>query len=160
MLNLNKRQFLIGTIYGGICSVFGASAWAQGNTHTVKMLSKSPDGSERQVFDPPVLRIEVGDSVTFVAADKGHNSTSNSDMLPAGAEPWKGNIGKDIEVNFAVSGVYGYHCVPHRSIGMVGLILVGDVSEAELEEAENVRQRGKARSRFETYFEAARAALG
>ncbi len=159
MIFATKRQVLLGALSGLTYSFFGTSAWSQGKTHTVEMLNKAPDSGERQVFDPPVLRVEVGDTVSFVSTDRGHNSESNSDMMPAGAESWKSPIGKDIDVTFSVEGLYGYHCTPHRSAGMVGLVLVGSVSEAQIEAAKGVRQRGRAKTRYSEYFDQALAML-
>lgn len=120
--------------------------------NVVEMLNKAPDSNERQVFEPPVLQIEEGASVMFKATDRGHNSEANSDMIPEGVEPWKGKINEDIEITFDVPGVYGYYCTPHQSAGMVGLILVGDVTQEQLDAAKEVRQRGKAKARYDEYF--------
>ena len=120
--------------------------------NVVKMLNKATEGKERQVFEPAVIQINVGDAVLFEATDRGHNSASNADMLPEGAAEWKGKIGKDIEVTFDTPGVYGYHCTPHQSAGMVGLVLVGDVTQAALDAAGEVRQRGKSKKRYEEYL--------
>ncbi|MBT8413316.1 MAG: pseudoazurin [Boseongicola sp.] len=136
-------------------------ALADGHTtHMVEMLNKEPDGSERQVFNPPVIKIAEGDSVNFVSTDRGHNSASNADMLPEGAEEWKGGINDDIEVTFTEPGVYGYFCTPHQSAGMVGLVLVGDVTQEQIDAAKEVRQRGKARARYEDYFAMAEEMIG
>ena len=35
---------------------------------------------------------------------------------------------------------------------MVGLILVGDVTQEQLDEAKKAKQRGKAKARYEDYF--------
>ena len=118
----------------------------------VQMLNKATEGRERQVFEPPVVRVAAGDTVKFVATDRGHNSASNPDMLPEGAAEWKGGINEDIEVTFEVDGVYGYNCTPHQSAGMVGLVLVGDVTQEMIDAAKDVRQRGKAKQRYEDYF--------
>lgn len=135
-------------------------AFADGHTtHTVEMLNKN-DAGDRQVFDPPVIKIAVNDAVNFVATDRGHNSASNKDMLPDGAAEWKGDINGDIEVQFTVPGVYGYFCTPHQSAGMVGLVLVGDVTQEMIDEAKGVRQRGRARGRFEDYFAMAEELIG
>jgi pseudoazurin len=140
-------------------STLGLPSWAQSRKHVVEMLNKAPDSNERQVFNPPVLQIEVGDSVLFEATDRGHNAESNSDMIPEGSAPWKSKIGEDFEVKFDVPGVYGYHCTPHRSAGMVGLVMVGQVSEDELEIASSVRHRSKAKSRYADYFEIAKSLI-
>lgn len=137
------------------------TALADGHeTHMVEMLNKEPDGRERQVFNPPVIKIAVNDSVNFVSTDRGHNSASNKDMLPEGAEEWKGDINGDVEIQFTVPGVYGYHCTPHQSAGMVGLVLVGDVTQEQIDAAKEVRQRGKARARYEDYFAMAEEMIG
>ena len=62
----------------------------------------------------------------FVPTNKGHNSKSILEMIPEGAETWKGKISKEITVNFEVEGIYGYKCQPHFPLGMVGIIQVGD----------------------------------
>ncbi|MXQ09712.1 pseudoazurin [Alphaproteobacteria bacterium GH1-50] len=129
-----------------------AFAGSHGAMHEVEMLNKAPDSNERQVFNPPVLQIAKGDTVKFVATDRGHNSEANDDMLPEGAEGWSGKINDDVEHKFEVAGVYGYHCTPHQSAGMVGLILVGDVTQEMLDAAGEVRQRGRARQRMEEYL--------
>lgn len=127
-----------------------AMAAAHGD-NVVKMLNKNDDG-ERQVFDPPVIMIGVDETVLFEATDRGHNSEANKDLLPEGAEGWSGKINDEIAVTFSVPGVYGYYCTPHQSAGMVGLVLVGDVTQEMLDAAGEVRQRGKARARMEEYL--------
>ncbi len=129
-----------------------AFAGEHGGMHEVQMLNKDPDSNERQVFYPAVLQIAEGDTVKFVATDRGHNSEANKDMLPEGAEGWSGKINDEVEVTLTVPGVYGYYCTPHQSAGMVGLILVGDVTQEMLDAAADVRQRGRARARMEEYL--------
>jgi len=136
-------------------------SFAGSNTtdHVVEMLNKDASG-ERQVFNPPVIKIAEGDTVTFTSTDRGHNSASTKGMLPEGAADWKGGINDEITVPFDKPGVYGYHCTPHQSAGMVGLVLVGDVTQEQIAAAKEVRQRGKARSRYEDYFAMAEEMLG
>lgn len=127
------------------------AARADGHTvHEVQMLNKHPEENERQVFFPAVVRAQPGDTIKFVATDKGHNSASTKDMIPDGAEAWKGKINEDLEVTLDVEGAYAFNCTPHRTAGMVGLILVGNVDN--LDALKEVRQRGKAKQRFEAYF--------
>lgn len=118
----------------------------------VEMLNKAPDSNERQVFHPPVLQVEPGTTVTFKSTDRGHNSEANKDMIPDGVEAWKGKINEDLEITFDTPGLYGYHCTPHQSAGMVGLILVGEVNQAQIDAAKEVRHRGKSKARFEEYL--------
>ena len=90
----------------------------------VRMLNKGPDG-QMMVFFPAKLAINPGDSVKFIAADKGHNAELIAGMAPAGAPGFKGAINQEIEVRFTQPGLYGYKCLPHLGMGMVGVIEVG-----------------------------------
>jgi len=96
---------------------FGVSiiAWsgAQASDHKVRMLNKGPEGQPMQ-FAPAFLRIELGDSVTFVATDKGHNAEIILGMIPEKAESWKGKIDEEITVLFDVEGIYGVKCAAFR----------------------------------------------
>lgn len=97
----------------------------------VKMLNKSPDG-QVMAFDPPFLKVQPGDTVRFVPTDKGHDAESIPGMVPDGATPFKGQISQEVSVKFDKPGLYGYRCVPHFGMGMVGLIAVGgDTSNLE-----------------------------
>ncbi|MEM1005562.1 MAG: pseudoazurin [Pseudomonadota bacterium] len=128
---------------------------AEPTTHIVEMLNKDPDDAKsRMIYKPAVLQVNVGDTVKFVAEDKGHNAESDKNMIPEGGDTWKGKINEEVEVTFTTEGTYGYYCTPHRATGMVGLILVGDPS-SNFEEARGAKQRGKAKGRYEEYFEEA-----
>jgi pseudoazurin len=133
-----------------------ARAQDEPTTHEVQMLNKAPDSNERNVFDPPVLQIQPGDTVKFVATDRGHNTVANEDLIPEGGETWDGAINEEVEVTLETEGVFGYYCTPHRTTGMIGLILVGDVTPEQLDAAAEVRERGRARQRLEEYVEMAR----
>jgi pseudoazurin len=100
------------------------SAPAAAKEWQVKMLNKGSDGA-LMVFEPAFLRVAPGDSVKFVATQKGHNAESVAGMAPAGGPTFKGKINEEIVVRFAKPGVYGYKCLPHVGMGMVGLVQVG-----------------------------------
>ncbi len=119
----------------------------------VMMLNSATDDAQHtNVFTPDILQVQLGDTVTFIPTDNGHNTASKRGMLPEGAEPWNGPMDEEFIVTFTVEGVYGYVCVPHYEMGMVGLIVVGD-GMANLEDAKDVRQAGSARSAFRALFE-------
>ncbi|HWV97224.1 MAG TPA: pseudoazurin [Xanthobacteraceae bacterium] len=92
--------------------------------YEVKMLNKGPD-NQAMVFDPPFLKVQPGDTVKFVPTDKGHDAETIPGLLPEGATPFKGKLSQEISVTFEKPGLYGYRCVPHFGMGMVGLIEVG-----------------------------------
>lgn len=114
----------------------------------VKMLNKGAEGA--MVFEPALTRIQPGDTVTFVAASKGHNAETVPGMFPEGFEPFKSAIGKDFTFTFEEAGAYGIRCTPHYGMGMVALIVVGEPKN--LEAAKAVKQPGKANERFAKIF--------
>lgn len=115
----------------------------------VKLLNKGTEGV--MVFEPAFVKIAPGDTVKFVAADKGHNVESIKGMLPDGATPIAGKNGEDTTVKFEQEGVYGVKCLPHYGMGMVALIVVG--SPTNIDQAKAVPQLGKAKQVFATLFE-------
>ena len=94
--------------------------------HVVKMLNQGSGGV--MIFEPAVLKVAVGDSVTFESTDAAHNSASLPGMIPANAIPWNGQLSRDITVTLTEPGVYAYQCTPHSMMAMVGVIQVGDDS--------------------------------
>ncbi len=132
-----------------IASVMATPALA--TDYEVQMLNKGPDG-QAMVFEPAFLAIEPGDTVTFVATDRTHNSEAVLGMIPEGAEAWKGRINEEITVTFDVPGLYGYKCLPHYPLGMVGLIQVGDETP-NLADAQTVKHPGRAAQRMAELFE-------
>jgi pseudoazurin len=105
-------------------ALLGGSAYAE--TFEVQMLNKGSDG-EGMVFEPAFLQVQPGDTVKFLATDKGHNAEVNAGMHPEGAEPFQGKVNEEIEVTLDAEGVYGVICKPHFAMGMVMTIAVGDV---------------------------------
>lgn len=124
-----------------------------GKSHSVLMLNTGcGDPDTPNVFEPALLRINVGDTVTFLATDDGHNSASKRGMIPEGAEPWNGAVDEELTVEFTVPGIYGHICVPHYEWGMVGLIVVGGDMH-NLAAAKKVRHPGTARKAFRTLLD-------
>ena len=123
--------------------------------HEVDMLNVDPDDrQQRMLFKPAILRVQPGDTVKFLATERGHNAQSIDGMTPEGAEEFQGRINEEIEVTFDIEGTYGYVCQPHQTMGMIGFILVGDFTsnlEAVREAAGSLRGRDTTR-RVEEYL--------
>ena len=132
-------------IFAVAVSALLASVAANAAEHQVKMLNKGAEGI--MVFEPNVVKVAPGDSVHFVAVDKGHNVESIDGMIPEGAAPFKGEMNKDVTVTLDKPGVYGFKCKPHYGMGMVGLIVVGEPVNKTA--AAGVEQKGKAKKKFE-----------
>ena len=117
----------LNTILAGSLVILTGAALAE--SHEVQMLNTGPDGV--MVFEPAVLSINPGDSVTFKATNPGHNSESMEGMMPEGAEGWQGGMGQDVTVTFDQDGIYVYQCTPHLMMAMVGVVKVGSGSNLE-----------------------------
>lgn len=115
----------------------------------VQMLNKGEAGT--MVFEPALIQVQPGDTVTFLPTDKGHNAETIKDMLPEGVEAFKGTMGKEIVVTFTEAGAYGIKCAPHLGMGMVALVVVGE-DPANLEAVKEVKVPNKAKERFEAIF--------
>ncbi|MFB6284874.1 MAG: plastocyanin/azurin family copper-binding protein [Halobacteria archaeon] len=104
--------------------------------HVVKMNQGNVDGTLSNYFDPVGLHVEKGDTVewkvvagnhTSTAYKKGNSSSKNT-LIPEGAEAWDSGIlsaGGTFSHTFEVEGTYDYFCVPHKTLGMTGRIVVG-----------------------------------
>ena len=104
-------------------------ALSEGSEHTVKMLNSGPGGT--MVFDPPVIKVSVGDTIHFKCVDLSHNSASIAGMIPEGASSWAGMLSQDISVTLEKEGVYVYQCDPHVMMAMVGVIQAGEATNLE-----------------------------
>ncbi|WP_181701652.1 pseudoazurin [Chthonobacter albigriseus] len=126
-----------------VAVTIGSSA-AVAADHEVRMLNKGEKGA--MVFEPDLVKVAPGDTVTFKATDPGHNAETIKGMLPDGAEPFAGKMGADVTVTFTQPGVYGVKCKPHLGMGMVAAVVVGE--PVNLDAAKAVKNPGKAGKRF------------
>ena len=116
--------------------------------HFVEMWNKDPeDKKRRMVFSEEIIRVAPGDLIQFVATDKGHNVEFIDG--PDGVElPGKSKLNKDVEVVLNQPGVYVYVCTPHASMGMIGIVVVGDLTQEGVDAVRDAKLRGKAAKKF------------
>lgn len=119
------KRMIAAAVFAG--SLLLAASPASAKEWQVKMLNKGSDG-KLMVFEPAYIAVQPGDTVKFIATNKGHNAETIAGMAPAGAAPFKGKINEEIVVKFTKPGLYGYKCLPHIGMGMVGLVQVGPAS--------------------------------
>ena len=97
---------------------------------TVEMLNKFE--GEIMVFSNKIVNIDVGETVFWKATDKGHNVEFIKEAIPEGVEKFKSALNKDVKYKFTVPGIYAYWCTPHKSMGMIGFVVVGkDISNKD-----------------------------
>jgi len=155
---LTRRSFVLSlsSLAGIISSIAQAKTpeTDANGAHSVLMLNADcNDANVINVFEPAILRVGVGDSVTFVPSGEGHNAASKRGMIPDGAEPWNGAVDEELTITFTVPGIYGYLCLPHYEVGMVGLIVVGE-DLSNLAAVKKIRHPGDARKAFRTLLNA------
>ena len=131
------------------------AAPAAAKEYQVKMLNKGADGS-LMVFEPAFLKVAPGDSVKFVPTQKGHNAESLPGMAPASAAAFKGKIDQEFSVKFTKEGVYGYKCLPHLGMGMVGVIQVGKAGNKAAVAAATQKLPGLGKKRMTALLEQVR----
>ena len=117
---------------------FGAHA----TNVTVEMLNKQ--NNESMVYSEIIVRIDVGESVFWKATDKGHNVEFIKNGVPEGVDKFKSKFNKDAEYKFTVPGIYAYWCTPHKTMGMIGFVVVGD-DKSNIEAIKAIRFSGKSK---------------
>jgi len=109
---------------------------------TVEMLNRL--NKESMVFEPKIVRVNVGDTVLWKATDKGHNVEFIKKGVPEGVDKFKSKYNKDTEYKFKIPGIYAYWCTPHKNMGMIGFIVVGE-DKSNLENIKNLRFSSKSK---------------
>lgn len=109
---------------------------------TLEMLNKL--GKETMVFSEKVVKVNVGDTVFWKATDKGHNVEFIKGGTPEGVEKFKSKYNVDTEYKFTIPGIYAYWCTPHKGMGMIGFVVVGD-DKSNLDAIKAIRFMGKSK---------------
>ena len=111
---------------------------------TVEMLNKRDDGA-KMVYSQDITRIDVGDTVTWVPTSKGHNVE-----FIAGPDGWdapkKSKNNKEVAITFDTPGVYLYQCTPHKAMGMIAIVVVGEGTN----DVSGAKVRGKSKKKLKS----------
>ena len=121
--------------------IFSTSS-AYSAAETIEMLNKL--GKESMVYSKKVVRINVGDSILWKATTKGHNVEFIKGGTPEGVKKFKSKMNKDVEYTFGIPGIYAYWCTPHKSMGMIGFVVVGS-DKSNLEAIKKIKFYGKSK---------------
>ena len=126
-----------------VCFMGGMVLSANAEDMSIDMLNKK--GKEKMLYSEDIARIDVGDPITWLPASKGHNVQFVS--VPDGVEKIKSKMNAEVSFTFEQEGVYLYLCTPHATMGMIGVVVVGD-SDVNLAEAKKYKFRGKSKKKF------------
>ncbi|WP_320198442.1 pseudoazurin [Agrobacterium sp. rho-13.3] len=113
----------------------------------IKMLNKGADG-QAMVFEPAAVKANVGDVITFVPVDKGHDAAAVKGLIPDGTQEYKGKMNEVLKITVEKEGAYVFKCTPHLGMGMVALVVVGD-TPANIDTVKTGKLPKKARERLD-----------
>ena len=127
-----------------VFSVVFVSSMAYSADMSIDMLNKL--GKEKMVYSVDVAEIDVGDKITWLPASKGHNV-----HFIAGPDGWelpkKSKNNKEVAITFDTPGIYLYQCIPHASMGMIALVVVGG-DTSNLDAIAKAKVRGKRKKKL------------
>ena len=126
-----------------IISFISISFSSSAETIEIDMVNKL--GKEKMVYSIKVAKIDIGDTIIWKSVDKGHNVEFVE--MPKGVKKFKSKISKDAEYKFEIPGIYLYICTPHKAMGMIGLVVVGD-DLSNLDKIKKAKMRGKSKKIF------------
>ena len=106
-------------------------------------------GKEINVYSKKLVNVDVGDTVFWKSVNPGHNVEFIKGGFPEGAEKFKSAYSKDVSYTFKTPGIYAYWCTPHKSIGMIGFVVVGN-DKTNLESIKKIKFYGKSKKIAET----------
>ena len=109
---------------------------------TIDMLNKL--GKEHMVYSKKIVKIEIGDTIFWKAKTRGHNVEFIKDGVPKGVEKFRSALNKDTEYKFEIPGIYAYWCTPHKGMGMIGFVIVGD-DKSNLDDIKKIKYLGKSK---------------
>jgi pseudoazurin len=134
------HKFLI----AAIATLIATSAYAE--DLTLEMLNKRDDGA-KMVYSQDIATIDVGDTITWTPDSKGHNVE-----FIAGPDGWdaprKSKLSKEYSYTFDTPGVYLYQCTPHKSMGMIAIVVVGELTQEGVDAIKGAKVKGKSKKKL------------
>ena len=113
---------------------------AYSSDQNIDMLNRL--GKEINVYSKKIVKVDVGDTVFWKSVNPGHNVEFINGGFPEGAEKLKSKYSKDTSYTFKVPGIYAYWCTPHKSMGMIGFVIVGG-DKSNLDSIKKLKFYGK-----------------
>jgi len=109
---------------------------------TIEMLNKL--GKEHMVYSKKIANVEVGDTIFWKATTRGHNVEFIKGGVPENVEKFRSPINKDTQYKFEIPGIYAYWCTPHKGMGMIGFVVVGN-DKSNLDDIKKIKYLGKSK---------------
>ena len=126
-----------------VMAILFISTSASAADMTIEMLNKDADGN-KMVFSEEIARVDIGDIITWIPTTKGHNVemiSSPNDMK------LKSKNGKEVKISLDKAGIYYYWCTPHKGMGMIGLVVVGN-DTSNIDQIAKAKAMGKSKKKL------------
>ena len=115
---------------------------ASATNQTIEMLNKL--GKEHMVYSKKIVKVDIGDTVFWKSIKPGHNVEFIKGGVPEGVGKFKSALSKDTEYKFEIPGIYAYWCTPHKAMGMIGFVVVGE-DKSNLDKIKAIKFVGKSK---------------
>ena len=122
--------------------IFLTSQSAFAADQTIEMLNKL--GKENMVFSKKIVKVDIGNTVFWKSIKPGHNVEFIKGGVPEGVGKFRSALSKDTEYKFEIPGIYAYWCTPHKGMGMIGFVIVGD-DKSNLDAVKKIKYIGKSK---------------
>ena len=109
---------------------------------TIEMLNKL--GKEHMVYSKKIVKVDIGDTIFWKSTKPGHNVEFIKGGVPEGVGKFRSALSKDTEYKFEIPGIYAYWCTPHKGMGMIGFVVVGN-DKSNLESIKKIKYQGKSK---------------
>jgi len=113
-----------------------------GADQTIEMLNKLD--KEIMVYSKKIVEVDIGDTVFWKSTKPGHNVEFIKGGVPEGVGKFRSKLSKDTEYKFEIPGIYAYWCTPHKGMGMIGFVVVGN-DKSNLEAIKKIKFMGKSK---------------
>ena len=96
---------------------------------SIDMLNKDASG-RKMVYSKEIAKVAVGDTITVLNKSK---------------------LNKEYSYTFEEKGIYLYQCTPHKSMGMIGLVIVGD-DTSNIKQISKTKVFGKSKKKLKKWL--------
>ena len=113
-----------------------------GADQTIEMLNKLD--KEIMVYSKKIVEVDIGDTVFWKATKAGHNVEFIKGGVPEDVGKFRSKLSKDTEYKFEIPWIYAYWCTPHKGMGMIGFVVVGN-DKSNLDNIKNLKYISKSK---------------
>lgn len=138
-----KSVFLMSLLLVSVGSISVSNASAEENkTHNVDIVFGSSNVENGRFYNPPIVKINVGDSVSWMNLDKERHTVTDGTLQSQWGKVFNSGVmvqGKEFKFEFTTPGEYPYLCAFHP--WMIGKVIVEDPIANSVPSNVNVLQK-------------------